>query len=91
MSTLKKFFPYSFGANDTTSLVTRIIVYVCVPAILGAATWLLCTIIGFIPFIGEIVAAILGWLLGIVSSLFGTYCTVGIVFLILSYCKVFKE
>ena len=92
MSTLKKFFPYSFGTKDnTTAFITRIIVYVCLPALLGAAIWLVTTIIGFVPFVGGVIAAILGWILGIISSVFGTYCLAGIVFLILDFCKVFKE
>ena len=41
---------------------------------------------GWIPVVG----ALIGWLLGIVSSLVGLYCLAGIVFSILSFCKVLQ-
>lgn len=83
MSTLKKIFPYSFGADSIASLVIKTIVYICLPAILGIVT----TIIGIIPIIGTIIA----WILGILSSVVGLYATVGIVILFLDYFKVLKD
>lgn len=79
MDTLKKFFPLSFKfAKDVANLIIGIIIYVVIgaiaPAILG--------ILGFLP--------IIGWILGIVSSLVGIYCLAGIVIQILVFAKVLK-
>ena len=79
MDTLKKFFPLSFKfAKDVANLIIGIIIYVAIgaiaPAILG--------ILGFLP--------IIGWILGIVSSLVGIYCLAGIVIQILVFAKVLK-
>ena len=56
MSTLKKFFPYSFGADSVASLVIKIIIYLCIPTILGIVT----AIIGIVPIIGWIIAILKG-------------------------------
>ena len=79
MDTLKKFFPLSFKfAKDVANLIIGIIIYLVIgavaPAILG--------ILGFLP--------IIGWILGIVSSLVGIYCLAGIVIQILVFAKVLK-
>ena len=79
MDTLKRFFPLSFKfAKDVANLIIGIIIYVVIgavaPAILG--------ILGFLP--------IIGWILGIVSSLVGIYCLAGIVIQILVFAKVLK-
>jgi len=83
MSTLKKFFPYSFGADSVASLVIKIIIYLCIPTILGIVT----AIIGIVPIIGWIIA----WVLGAISGLVGLYCLAGIVILVLDYLKVLKD
>ena len=54
MGTIKKLFPYSFGAAEIKALVIKIVVYLVASAVLG---W----IIGLIPLIGGIVS----WLIGI--------------------------
>ena len=79
MDTLKKFFPLSFKfAKDVANLIIGIIIYLVIgaiaPAILG--------ILGFLP--------VIGWILGIVSSLVGIYCLAGIVIQILVFAKVLK-
>lgn len=83
MSTLKKFFPYSFGAGSVASLVIKTIVYLCLPTILGIVT----AIIGLVPIIGTIIA----WILGVLSSVVGLYVVAGIVILFLDYFKVLKD
>ena len=83
MSTLKKFFPYSFGADSVASLVIKIIIYLCIPTLLGIVT----AIIGIVPIIGWIIA----WVLGAISGLVGLYCLAGIVILVLDYLKVLKD
>ena len=83
MSTLKKFFPYSFGADSVAALVIKIIVYLCIPTILGIVT----AIISIVPIIGGIIA----WVLGLVSGVIGLYTIAGIVILVLDYLKVLKD
>lgn len=87
MSTLKKFFPYSFGAASVSALVIKIIVYICLPAILGVVTGIVGMLLGEIPVIG----AIITWALGVISSVIGLYSLIGIVLLVLDYLKVLKD
>ncbi len=82
METLKKFFPFSFGAKDVAALVIKIIIYVVADVIIGVAAGLL----GMIPVAG----AILGPILWVITSLVGVYVVGGIVIAILDYCKVLK-
>lgn len=79
MDLLKKFFPYSFGAKDVTGLVIKIVVYLVV----GLIVSLVCKLVSLIPFVGPIVA----WLVGSVVDL---YVLVGIVLTVLDYLKVLK-
>lgn len=53
METIKKLFPYSFGAQDVKGLIVKIVVYLLASAVLG-------TIIGLIPVIGDIVSWVIG-------------------------------
>ncbi len=82
METLKKFFPFSFGAKDVAALVIKIIIYIVVNVVVGV----LAGILGMIPVVG----AILGPILWVITSLLGVYVTGGIVIAILAYCKVIK-
>lgn len=78
MESLKKFFPYSFGAKDVTALVIKVIVYIVVDAVIGV----LIGILALIPIIGLII--------GLVGSLVGLYTLIGIVLVFLDYFKVIK-
>jgi len=87
MDFLKKFFPYSFGIKDTSNFVIKIIVY-AVAMIIGGA---LLGIIGWInSLLPQVVASLLGVVLGLLGSLINLYCVAGIVILILVFCKVIK-
>ena len=87
METLKKFFPLSFKyTKDVSDLVIGIIIQIIAVVILGALIWLATAITGWIPVVGKLI----GWVLGIVSSLAGIYCLSGIVIQILVYTKVIK-
>ena len=87
MDFLKKFFPYSFGIKDTSNFVIKIIVY-AVAMIVGGA---LLGIIGWInSLLPQVVASLLGVVLGLLGSLINLYCVAGIVILILVFCKVIK-
>ncbi len=58
MELLKKYFPYSFGAQDIKGLVIKIVVLLVVNAVLG---WVL----GLIPFVG----GILGWVVSVYCTI----------------------
>lgn len=87
MDTLKKFFPLSFKyTKDVANLIIGIIIYVLVGAVAGACIALATLLTVWIPLVG----AIIGWALGIISSLVGIYVLAGIVIQILVFAKVIK-
>ncbi len=87
METLKKLFPLSFKRVDEIgNLILGILIYLVVGIIAGALIWLSTALVGWIPFVG----AIIGWALGVVSSLIGLYVLAGIVIQVLVFAKVIK-
>ena len=86
MDMLKKCFPLSFGAQDVTAMVIRLLIYVIAAFITGVVLWLAGVLIGWIPIIGLVI----GLLLQIISWLIELYLLSGIVLLVLSYTKVLK-
>ena len=88
METLKKIFPLSFKRVDTAAnLVIGILIYLVVGILAGVLIALSTMIVGWIPVVGPII----GWVLGIASSLIGLYVLAGIVIQILVFAKVIKE
>ena len=82
---MKKFFPLSFkNTTDLMGMIVSIVIYVIIGAVAGALIWLATAIGGWVPVVG----AIIGWLLGIVSTLVGLYVFAGIVISILAFLKV---
>ena len=86
MDTLKKIFPRAFKTDSIGALVVNIIVFVVIGAIASAVIWLATAIGGWIPFLGDLIA----WLLGIVGSLVGLYVFVAIVLSVLNFLKIVK-
>ena len=87
MELLKKFWPYAMKERKSGGdLAIAIIIYVVAGILAGAVIALTTFLIGWIPVIGWLIA----WALRIVSSLVELYCIAGIVFAILSFCKVLK-
>ena len=87
MDALKKIFPLSFKyTKDVPNLIIGIILQSLARAVMAVLIWLATAIVGWIPVIG----AIIGWALGVVSSLLGLYCLVGIIIQILVFAKVIK-
>lgn len=87
METLKKFFPLSFKRTDTVgNLIVGILIYLIVGVVAGALISLSTLLTVWIPVVG----LILGWALGVVSSLVGIYVLAGIVIQILVFAKVVK-
>ncbi len=78
MDTLKKLFPFSFGAKDVAGLIIKTVVYIAADIVLG----FLIRLLAKIPFIGIIFS--------IAASLVGLYCLVGIVITFLDYFKILK-
>ena len=79
MDFLKKFFPWSFKANDVKALVISIIIYI----VIGIVGGLIISLLSWIP--------IIGWLLGIIGGLLDLYTLVGIILAILVFAKVLKD
>lgn len=87
MDFLKKFWPYAMKERKSGGdLAIAIIIYIVASILAGAVIALATFLVGWIPVIGWLIA----WVLGILSSLVGLYCLAGIVFAILSFCKVLK-
>ena len=78
MDMLKKFFPYSFGADSVKALVIKIIILLVVGAVVGFVIGLLAGI----PIIGKLIA--------LVGTLVDLYVLVSIVLAVLDYLKVLK-
>ncbi len=88
MDTLKKFFPLSWRyTKDTSNLIIGILIHIIAGIVVGALIKLATMITGWIPVVG----ALIGWLLGIVSSFLGLYVLAGIVLQILVFTKVLKD
>ena len=74
-----KFFPISARAKkDVVGLIVSILLYIVVSAVLGFVFSLLSAI------------PLVGWIIGIIGSLVGLYCFIGIVVSILVFLKVVK-
>lgn len=79
MKNLKPFFPVSFMAKNTRSLVVAILLYLAFGVVIGLA----CKVIGIIPLIGGLIA----WILGVVC---GLYVLIGLVLTLLFYFDLLK-
>jgi len=77
MDKLYSFFPLSssVAVGDTKSLAISILIYLAACAVMRV----LSAILGRSPLVG--------WLLGILFSLLGLYCVVGIILAVLKYVK----
>lgn len=73
-----KYFPISARSKEIIGLIVSILIYVVVEAVLGFAF----SILGKLPLIG--------WLIGILGSLVGLYCFIGIIVSILVFLKLVK-
>ena len=88
MEALKKFFPMSFKRTDSVAnLIVGILLYLLAGIVVGALIWLATAITGWIPVVGTLI----GWVLGVVSTIAELYILAGIVIQILVFAKVIKE
>ena len=79
---LKKLFPLSYQLD----LVKSIIYYLVAAIVAGLLIWLSTALTGWIPVVG----AIIGWVLGIVSTIIEIYVIAGIIVSILRKVDVIK-
>lgn len=79
---LKKLFPISYEK----SLLSGIIKYLVVAIVAGLLIWLSTALTGWIPVIGTII----GWVLGIVSTIVEIYVIAGIIVSILRKLDIIK-
>ena len=78
MDLLRKYFPFSFRANDVAGLIVTVLVYIVADVICGFVIGLL----SGLPLIGI--------LIGLVGSLLGLDFLAGIVIAVLHFLKVLK-
>lgn len=78
MDFLKKFFPFSFKANGLVAFIITLIVYAVIDIVCGFAIGLLAKI------------PVINLVTGLLGSLLGLYCLIGIVLTILVFLKVLK-
>lgn len=79
MDILKKWFPWSFRANDVKSLIISILIYI----VIGIVGGLIISLLIWVPLVG--------WLLGLVGGLLDLYTLVGIILAILEFAGVLKS
>ncbi len=87
MAVLKNLFPLSWKYTKSVgNLIVGVIVHLVAEVVVGALIALASMLTGWIPVVG----ALIGWVLGIISSLLGVYIFVGIILMILVFLKVIK-
>ncbi len=87
MSLLNKLFPLSFRGRTVADVVVAVIVYLVAPTVLGFAVGLVNMLLGGVPIIGGLVGAVLG----LVTSLAGIYCFIGIIVAILNHFNLLDK
>ena len=88
MDILKKIFPLSWKfTKDVANFIIGIVLHLLLSVIFGLVAGLATLIVGWIPVVG----AVLIWALSVIGSVIGIYALVGLVILILVYCKVIKD
>ncbi len=87
MEMLQKIFPLSFKkAGSVADLIIGIILYVIIGALAGALIALAGLLTVWIPLVGLLI----GWVLGIISTIVEIWVVAGIVILVLAFLKVLK-
>ena len=85
MRKLRRIFPMSFGyAKNGLSLAIGIILYVLIGVAAAAFVWIASMIAGIFP---ALIVSIVGWALGVISTVFGLYVLAGIIILLWAYFK----
>ena len=88
MDVLKKIFPLSWKmTKDTTNFIVGIVIYVVLGFVFGLVSGLASLLVGWIPVAGFI----FDLLLSIIGYFVSVYSLMGLVLLILVFCKVIKD
>lgn len=88
MDILKKIFPLSWKfTKDVGNFIVGIIIYILLGFVFGLVAGLVGLLVSGIPVVGAIII----WALGAIGSVIGLYSLIGLVLLILVFCKVIKD
>ncbi|MBR2482099.1 MAG: hypothetical protein IKB58_04515 [Oscillospiraceae bacterium] len=86
MDMIKKYLPHAFAADTQERMIGAVIIYVAILVVGLVVSWLIGTLLGWIPLIGIVV----GLLLKIAGIIIDVYAVAGIVLTLLVYFKVLK-
>ena len=86
MDMIKKYLPHAFAADTQERLIGALIIYAVILVAGAVISWLIGTLLGWIPLIGIVV----GLLLKIAGIIIDVYAVAGIVLTLLVYFKVLK-
>lgn len=86
MDMIKKYLPHAFAADTQERMIGALIIYAVVLVAGIVISWLIGTLLGWIPLIGIVV----GLILKIAGIIIDVYAIAGIVLTLLTYFKVLK-
>ena len=86
MDMIKKYLPHAFAADTKERMIGALIIYAVIFLAGVVISWLIGTLLGWIPLIGIVV----GLILKIAGFIVNAYALVGVIFTLLVYFKVLK-
>ena len=86
MDIIKKYIPHAFAADTKERMIGALIIYAAILVAGLVVSWLIGTLLGWIPLIGIVV----GLLLKVAGIIIDVYAVGGIVLTLLVYFKVLK-
>jgi hypothetical protein len=86
MDMIKKYLPHAFAADTQERMIGALIIYAVILVAGVVISWLIGTLLGWIPLIGIVV----GLILKIAGIIIDVYAIAGIVLTLLTYFKVLK-
>ena len=86
MDMIKKYIPHAFAADTKERMIGALIIYAVILVVGAIVSWLIGTLLGWIPLIGIVI----GLLLKIAGIIIDVYAVAGIVLTLLVYFKVLK-
>ena len=86
MDMIKKYLPHAFAADTQERMIGALIIYAAILVVGLVVSWLIGTLLGWIPLIGIVI----GLLLKVAGIIIDVYAVAGIVLTLLTYFKVLK-
>ena len=86
MDMIKKYIPHAFAADTKERMIGALIIYAAILVVGAIVSWLIGTLLGWIPLIGIVI----GLILKIAGIIIDVYAVAGIVLTLLVYFKVLK-